>query len=36
MRLKLFVEMAAYQGRKPKPEVAKNIALMKDWAKAGK
>ncbi len=29
-------EMAAYQGRKPKPDVAKNIALMKQWAKEGK
>jgi arylsulfatase A-like enzyme len=29
-------DMAAYQGRKPKPEVTKNIALMKQWAKEGK
>ena len=29
-------DMAAYQGRKPNPEVAKNIALMKQWAKEGK
>ncbi len=29
-------DMAAYQGRKPDPEVAKNIALMKQWAKEGK
>lgn len=29
-------EMAAYQGRKPKPDVAKNIALMKQWAREGK
>lgn len=29
-------EMAAYQGRKPNPEVTKNIALMKQWAKEGK
>ncbi len=28
--------MAAYQGRKPNPEVAKNIALMKQWSKEGK
>ena len=29
-------DMAVYQGRKPDPEVAKNIALMKQWAKEGK
>lgn len=29
-------DMAAYQGRKPNPEVAKNIALMKQWAAEGK
>ena len=29
-------DMAFYQGRKPDPEVAKNIALMKQWAKEGK
>ena len=29
-------DMAAYQGDKPKPEVTKNIALMKQWAKEGK
>ena len=29
-------DMAGYQGRKPDPEVAKNIALMKQWAKEGK
>jgi arylsulfatase A-like enzyme len=29
-------DMAAYQGRKPNPEVAKNIALMKRWASEGK
>jgi arylsulfatase A-like enzyme len=29
-------DMAAYQGRKPNPEVAKNIALMKQWARDGK
>lgn len=29
-------DMAAYQGRKPSPEVARNIALMKQWAKEGK
>jgi arylsulfatase A-like enzyme len=29
-------DMAAYQGRKPNPEVAKNIALMKQWASEGK
>ncbi|OYV07539.1 MAG: sulfatase [Verrucomicrobiales bacterium VVV1] len=29
-------EMAAYQGRKPKADVTKNIALMKQWAKEGK
>ncbi len=29
-------DMAAYQGRKPNPEVARNIALMKQWAKEGK
>lgn len=29
-------EMAAYQGRKPKPDVTRNIALMKQWAKEGK
>jgi arylsulfatase A-like enzyme len=29
-------DMAAYQGRKPNPEVAKNIALMKQWAREGK
>lgn len=29
-------DMAVYQGGKPDPEVAKNIALMKQWAKEGK
>lgn len=29
-------DMAAYQNRKPDPEVAGNIALMKQWAKEGK
>jgi arylsulfatase A-like enzyme len=29
-------DMAVYQGRKPNPEVAMNIALMKQWAKEGK
>lgn len=29
-------EMAVYQGLRPKPEVTKNIALMKQWAKEGK
>lgn len=29
-------DMAAYQGRKPNPEIAKNIAVMKQWAKEGK
>lgn len=29
-------EMAVYQGRKPDPEVTKNIALMKQWATEGK
>ncbi|QOV91220.1 sulfatase [Humisphaera borealis] len=29
-------DMAAYQSRKPDPEVAKNIALMKQWAREGK
>lgn len=29
-------DMAAYQGRKPNPEVARNIALMKRWASEGK
>lgn len=29
-------DMAAYQGRKPNPEVAKNITLMKQWAAEGK
>ena len=29
-------EMAANQARKPKSTVAKNIALMKQWAKEGK
>ena len=29
-------DMAAYQGRKPNPEVARNIALMKQWASEGK
>lgn len=29
-------EMAVYQGKKHKPEVTKNIALMKQWAKEGK
>lgn len=29
-------DMAAYQGRKPNPEVAKKIALMKQWASEGK
>ncbi|MEZ6057998.1 MAG: sulfatase [Planctomycetaceae bacterium] len=29
-------DMAAYLGRKPNPEVAKNIALMKQWTKEGK
>lgn len=29
-------DMAVYQGRKPNPEVTKNIILMKQWAKEGK
>ena len=29
-------DMAAYQGKKSKPEVAKNIELMKKWEKEGK
>ncbi len=29
-------DMAAYLGRKPKPEIMKNIELMKKWAKEGK
>ncbi len=29
-------DMAAYQGRKPNPEIAKNIALMKQWAREGR
>jgi hypothetical protein len=29
-------DMTAYQGRKPNAEVAKNIALMKQWAREGK
>lgn len=29
-------DMAAYQGNKPNPIVTQNIALMKQWAKAGK
>ncbi len=29
-------EMAAYQGNKPKPEVTRNIELMKQWASEGK
>ena len=29
-------DMVAYQGKKPKPQVAKNIELMKKWAKEGK
>ena len=29
-------EMAVYQGRNPKPEVIRNIALMKQWAHEGK
>ena len=29
-------DMAAYLGRHPDPEVVKNIALMKQWAKEGK
>jgi len=29
-------DMAAYQGRKPDPEIARNIALMKQWASEGK
>jgi arylsulfatase A-like enzyme len=28
--------MAAYLGKKPKPEIVKNIELMKKWAKEGK
>jgi arylsulfatase A-like enzyme len=29
-------DMAAYQGRKPNPDIAKNIVLMKQWAKEGR
>jgi RNA polymerase sigma factor (sigma-70 family) len=29
-------DMAVYQGRKPNPEVTKNIALMKQWTREGK
>ena len=29
-------EMAVYQGSKPNPEVARNIAMMKQWAREGK
>jgi hypothetical protein len=29
-------DMAVYLGRKPNPEIERNIALMKQWARAGK